>query len=956
MIDPDIIKGSITRYTTDPATILQLVEESFDNILDDDYKLVDPTNPFAALLGMGSSLISGALERFDASSSNHYPKLANDFEDLYRHMSDGDYKNRFCTPVDNVEFTLAIPLVELNKSAIPIPNTNTKKIVFGSRSIWNVLGVKYFHHFPIIVLLQQNNSVQTYFDMTTPSPLTSLRTNVIKNYITVIDNVKYLNLVIPVTQLALETYEYDVTNSTGFKKDIQFDDQFYSARVYSTKNNITTEIKTTHSESVYDTSVLTAVLSVQETGLVVKIPEIYLSNNMVGSQIRVEVYTSKGDITQDLGVIGANNFNVDFFEAKERTDQYSAAIGSLSTYIVASNSKASGGRNEISFEDLRTKVIYGTDDDRAPILFTELENKLKLKGYGVSKLEDNLLGRRFLVTRRAETSVEGLFSSLGTSLSTLTIDTENQTTGRSVNKTNERVTLKPDAIYLKRVGSTELMPDSVINAIDTMPNSNKADFLNNNDFYCSPFYTVLDRSDAAFAIRSYYMEKPAIIDRNYIDSNKDLGYVVNTKEVNIKKYNDKYVLNIVSDIPSDLTELKCQISFDPAHLSGRWYAPLADGSINSAEKTAIFSIDITTSFDIDKEDRIEITNLLLNGSTASALSVDLLSSIDIVYLNDITPVTTTNFDDKFIRNVGGVDYSGVTHESFTVQFGEHLKNLYEEGRPVQNEPVYLKQTTDKPLLHTTDVYQIDANGNIVYTVDSGNNKITLNKLHSIGDVVKDANNETVYEWKIGDWVIGADGRRVLDPSWVKTIKREITLPLFSARYRYADTVKIQEANDLYPQLIVQWLKDDIRPFTKNILERTKVQFAPTNVGGVVAIKTGEISTKQINASFKFKIDLVLTEDGYAQASIRQSIKDIVLKAIVKHLKKEVISTSELYSIIMTSAPSELVSVNLNDFLIEDGIAQLSDSFDSFALADKMVVKTNGELDVEDDIEFIFSKR
>jgi hypothetical protein len=61
-------------------------------------KYLDATNPTVLLAESAAVLTAAAVDENVANLRKRYPSLAESFDDLYAHMSDEDYQNRFSTP------------------------------------------------------------------------------------------------------------------------------------------------------------------------------------------------------------------------------------------------------------------------------------------------------------------------------------------------------------------------------------------------------------------------------------------------------------------------------------------------------------------------------------------------------------------------------------------------------------------------------------------------------------------------------------------------------------------------------------------------------------------------------------------------------------------------------------------------------------------------------------------
>jgi len=305
MSTTDVLKNKMAQLKISPANIQQVALDMLEEISDGAKLVVDPTNPFVFSLETAATASAVSIDRTEALLRKAYPRIAQDKTDLYSHMSDEDYKDRFSTPSESVTMSIWLDLEEVKAKAVTDISTGLRKLVIPENTAWMVKDYHFYSHFPVIINVLPNDSIQIVFDLETTSPLKTLESNIIDFTTTLFDGRKMLNVNIPVSQVRLYNEEYSITRATGFNVNIPFHDQFYFCRAYMSDDDENwEEIVTTHSSQVYDPNVPTLVLAVGEGFLNASIPEIYLTKNRFKSSIRIEVYTTKGMVSEDLSVLG----------------------------------------------------------------------------------------------------------------------------------------------------------------------------------------------------------------------------------------------------------------------------------------------------------------------------------------------------------------------------------------------------------------------------------------------------------------------------------------------------------------------------------------------------------------------------------------------------------------------------------------------------------------------------
>lgn len=949
----DTMKERILLFEQNPTTIIQPAFDLMSEVSNGEKILLDPTNPFIYSIETSVAFASAAMDKDDVNLRKLYPRLATSYADLYNHMSDDDFLNRFSRPATNGEMILVIPINELENAAID-DGTGNKKIVIPGDSEWEVNGTKYYQHYPVNILLQPGGSYQVFFDLSVESPIKRNISNIINWSITNIENRPSLQLNIPVDQLALSKEEYIITDTTGFSVVTPFTDQFFYARAYIRNDlNEWEEIRTTHSQQVYDATLPTVVLTVEEGMVISRVPEIYITNGRIRDTLRIDIFTTKGEIEQDLGVLAPEAFSVRWFNFSERDVRFTSLMARLGTFLVFSLSTVRGGSNSISFEQLRSKIIYGTDDQRAPIKFEELENKLNLLNYQVTPLEDHVLGRTYLATRAMETINTTLFSRMTNDLLTFRIDTQRTDLADSLTVKPERTVIKPNALFERTPATVVLHADATTANILNLDKEVRIETLNSKDYFFTPFFTVLDETDNTFEVRSYFLDNPNLVTRSFIDNNAELGYVVNTKSMTITRSDTGFNVTIVAGVPAGVEDLSVQLVFKSSANGERWHAPVALGDVIGTQAT--FDIDLVSDFDITKQNQILISNVSDNNGNVIPVLLDLLSEIDIAYVVDTPAKITTLFDDRIADALHSNTVTAVTLESGMFEFGRQLEALYSEGRPIQTTPEYERYPADEPELWTEVVFAKEPDGSIIFTTDNSTVPPTINPtvLHAIGDPVLDAQGDPVFLHRAGDIKRVAGEPILVTPA---RIEREVRLPMFNAIFKFTDTLAIQNYLADVPKDVLRFIETDIDPVANSLIERSSLPFSPSNTFSLARAVTAEENVITVNTSLEFAINITMTQASYLIEAARDQAKIDTLSALATALQRKELTLLDINQRIKAAVGDEVIGVSINTFLPDGDYVKLLNSFDEFSIKPRLVLRSNGEIDVEDSVTFSFTRQ
>ena len=127
------LMANITNYQYNPVAIQSAIMQTLSDVTNGNIQIVDPSNPFVFCLEAAAVLTSAFMMKNEANTRKQYPYAAQTPEDLYLHMSDVDYVNRFALP-SSTTFSLLLPVTEVLNKMVLDPITGIKKLVIPRNS------------------------------------------------------------------------------------------------------------------------------------------------------------------------------------------------------------------------------------------------------------------------------------------------------------------------------------------------------------------------------------------------------------------------------------------------------------------------------------------------------------------------------------------------------------------------------------------------------------------------------------------------------------------------------------------------------------------------------------------------------------------------------------------------------------------------------------------------------
>jgi hypothetical protein len=394
------LQAGIERYKYNPVDIQRTILEHLDAVTEGKVNLVDATNPFMFLLDASCTNTAMAVQEYEINLRKQYPSLAQTELDLYGHMTDVDYLDRFAKP-SSLTYIVAISVSDIKTKLVYNTSEECYKATIARDTYFTVDNFTFTLEYPIDIRRFDNGSFQFSFDGTLESPLGPLINNII-DYVVRKDpdgnDWVFFNL--PLKQFKIDTHYQTARRSMIFEETLLYTDQFYHARIYY-KNETTTdwvEMKTTHSDQIFDPYTPTALLSVLAGQITVSIPMVYTTSELIYGDIRMDIYTTKGPI-----VVNMSNYKVNFFGYKLRAinqerdyNIHTAAMTEIGM-LAYSDQLTYGGNDQITFLDLRSRVIENSIGDRQlPITNVQTTNYIENRGFQLVKNIDVITNRVFL--------------------------------------------------------------------------------------------------------------------------------------------------------------------------------------------------------------------------------------------------------------------------------------------------------------------------------------------------------------------------------------------------------------------------------------------------------------------------------------------------------------------------------------------------------------------------------
>lgn len=948
-------------YQYQPGLIQKDILDHLSTVTSGAVDIVDPSNPFVFNLEAATVCTAGFMAKDAIDTRLQYASQAQTTEDLYPHMSDWDYVDRFAKP-STTTFGIAFDQTEIENKLVLDPASGISKIVIPRNTTITVSDAVFSLQYPVEIRKMPHGGLQVVYDVTEASPLQDLSTNVIDWETRTLQGMQYLYFELLFTQFKVTSLQASITQAAAFKLSYTVGDQYYYTRVWKQNTDSTwTELTTTMSPDVYDITDPTAVITVADSKITVTIPQIYSLSGQLSGKIRCDFYETKGPLSMDMGAYPQSAYTANWL-AIDKNDQtvFTAPLSTLATVSLMGNQITLGGADELAFADLRERVIQNaTGPIELPITNAQLEAKLSRDGYDVVKNIDNITNRVFLATKpMPDPSNPKLVSAAGATIETITTTLTDLALLSTVVDNGTSLTITPDTLYKNVRGVVSAALDSEVQLLKTLPPAQLALAVNQQEYYYSPFHYVLENTGQEFTVRPYYLDNPSAITSLFVSTNPLTLLQVSTGSYQVTRTAGGYQLVVMTSSSDEFKALKddevyVQLGFIP---EGEIDYAYMNGTLVGTDATSgerVYSFDLSTTYNVDSNDNIELSKFTMYTTDARVVNAPLTTQFDLVYSTTAT-MTDVYAPADVDKHMGmwllPVTAKGITNEQIRIKFGDSLTTLWARARSVVSDIPYLTYTTDVLAYYKEDVYATDGNGSYVQFDSAGNVVITI--LHHAGDPVLDSSGNQVYDHRAGDVMMDPTGAPI--PGGTRDLARQIDIAMLEGGYYFAtDAVTVAYRAELLETWLA-WLLDDLVPISDVLLEQTKIYFYPKSTLGYLQVINQSGVKMSIRAAQSFLVTLYVPQQVYRNQPLRDQIEAATVTTLNTALDNTTLAQSAMVSDLRDIYGDDVVDVQLEGLGGTNmPVFTLTDSSTRCGLKKILVAQGDNSLLLTEDVTVVF---
>ena len=920
--------------------ISQISLNRLTDMLDGKVEFTEPSNPFNYLVETSALNTTFAIKEFALLIRKRFQRLANTDEDLYLHMSDYDFLGRFSEPAfANVAFNLMFN--DFKSKATYDPVTKDYILKLPRHLKLTVSDYVFTLTSAIIIRLTETGVIDVKFENQDFNNIFPVETNhisfVLRN---ISDTETYLSFALKMPEIDIETADVAIDPSSVVRDYILFNKkrQFYFFRAFFYKDDKWNEMIVTHTNDVYDVNTPTCIIKVLPTDNKVEyhIPSIYINTGMVSTKVRFLVYTTMGKVTVNFSDYQMSDFSTEYGDVfpEVELDDYTKPIQTI-TKVIYTTDSIDGGKNGMSFEEMKQAVIDNSIGDRKlPITAKQLSFTAKQTNFKIIKDVDVVTHRMY----KLETEVPSPLTRYPVTKFNLDImeyssTVENLRLGNTVTSFGDDVTVLPEGtIFRLDDGVLTLVSPQEALQLKSLTGANLVSLVNSTTYLSLYYHYVLDTSEDHAVLRAYDLTTPSIPLISFKEFNPSTRVGISTTSANLFKSPNGYTLDVLSNLQKYVETIKetnitpfivyTDVSGARFYLEGNLYTMISNSPVYR------FSID--TDYHIDKQHRVYISNFKDSNGNTTTIGIDLSSKLEIIYLSDVIPYAFASSQmDQYVHTsyLAGM-YCAVTLEDVQAVFGHYLERLFSGLHTATSVYEYETYAADVPLTYEVSVYD-------------GNNDL----IHAYGDIVYDDQGEIVYKHRKGDVKL-QDGF----PIPISELDKERYLNLLLVDYRVllSTPATSREHNQQIKNHITEMALENSKVVHEQLLDNSEAYVVIPKTVGHLRVQT-DSRTLSIKSMQEFFVDVYVRYDIYNNAKIRDNISYTIVKTIDDYLYgTTIVKKSEVLNILYEKLREFIVTVSLPNFTeLDDEYIELLDPNSRLSIAKTLILEADGYNLIED---------
>lgn len=944
----------VLRYKMSPSGIIKVSLDRLEDLYQGRVQITEPSNPFTYLLETSAINTASAVAAYYDLHKKLYPRLANTYEELYRHMSDYDYLGIFSEPaIAPVSFTISYSSFIKNAYYDNVRNSYTLTIPRYTRL--EVGKAVYTLLYPIIIRENANRLLDIRYDVSVQNPIYKIQEGFIHHRIIRKHNEeKYIQFIAYMPEVSVEYFDVVVEKSRSFRGDISLDNRkYYFTQAYMLSSDRRYDLLTTHTESVYDieTPTVSLKLDPDNNRLKYHIPATYIINNKVTGRIRFLVYTTLGKIDIDYREYNIDDFALTYRSMDETQDAASSGFF-LTDKVVFIADRISGGKDALSFNEIKEAVIDNSIGDRKiPITDKQLDFLYSQKNFSNIKAVDHITNRLYeLETYLPSPRTRYPLTRINTDIVTFVTKIEDLVRREIATKHNDTTysIAKGTIIDLNTDKGVDFLDKQDILVLSTLSGQSLAYHLNNHLYAATMYHYVIRVVSDTIKLFCYHLTEPKIDSITFRNYNATTYNTANSQGLYISYTDEGYYLDLTYSYKSLNTSdsTVTPILMYKEENGNAFFLPPETTFTAGENKIARFKLN--TKFDLYKdEDNISV--IRFEGFTdrynnAVTIDIGIEDKLSIIYLTDYLGPNYRPIDtDEYLKgsSIGYRRYV-VTEEVMDITFGIELDMIKRNIRLTNGN--ILTKVYEEDIYLRYENYVIDDNGDII---------------HRPGEVVTeviDGVETPIILHKKGDPVVEMCDKPIVDLSDLEVY---IDLSVMDYKSYISNEPRVEAYRKELLNYIASVSNKNTKEVYNELLENTYCYFTYPKTLGYVRVRDENGMIYNIRSDQMFVINVYLDSRISLDEYSKDNIKHDIIKTLDTYLcqeNRDIVSKTEITDILYDTLKDSVVSISFKKFTeLDKDILIIEDHVNGLSIRKSLVVNEAGLLTTTEDVIINFKE-
>lgn len=974
----------LSKISNNPARAISLIFNNIESAIDAGGGTLNASgHPFAYMVDLVVGTQYGLISRLGDTEARNYEVHARNISDLSMNMSDEDWYGVFAEP-SGTGIRFIISEESLDRYAIRYDNVDGnlnnsyRKLVIPGDTQVIIADTPFLLENPVEIRVMDHGGYQVVYDSDRQSRLNPLSTNTPDTDFLNIDGRQYLSVHLPIRQIRIKEFPNRPINPTsGFREPIQFDDSLYAVRAFITPDgsNVRNEMAVVFNNAIFDPSQPTLTIDLKDTGVFeASIPSVYVQNGLAIGRLTILVYTTKGKYYRDLTTLKTQYHQAEYYNYnndKGKLNQYEAPFRSINDVMIDSLDPITGGRDAMSFEELKNIQIYGHRRRLIPVSNSDISQFMLDNGYSSVKAIDMVTSRLYRVTKDLPLQEDKLFqddtisrfnSSIGTHVGSLLTSLEELIgTGWGIDN-GKRVTLLQRSVFDISQQTPFLINKADFNTLMASSNQNKIDVLGKKTMCYNPFAYVIDTTQSRSSCRIYRLSSPSIKYQTFRYENVNLGIQVGIGAINVTASSDGYAIEIRTQSDDSYKSISdsllgLQLSFTPGS-SASPATMKAQLMGKTAEGERIFRFNMPSRFDVDEFDQIDLGGFKQFGRPQDQTYIDLTTVANFIFTYGGEGHSLLSSSDmKIDQTLFTTTNIAMIETDYVLEFGRPLKSMYSRIRPMVGLAQYEKYLIDIPAIYEETIYKyitVDVGGKPMEQLEIGvDGKPII--LHRRGEQMLTPAGEPIYKFLKGQTVYDQDGNPVLlEP-------RKMLYYFDFVGFDFNYMVSQDEYDTSYMNRIDDFFVDEViaqlDKYNQITLDETKLVFKPRSTMGFTRCIINEAVERMLKTDLSFGVSYSLTKEGLRNQNLKDNLGISTHRIINEVLRKDTVSISDIITKLTATAGSDVIDIRVTALAGGSSIEIITnvDNTNGFSVRKVIDQTADRYLTIKEDIDIQFKR-